>query len=208
MKKQTFLLLIAVMVSCFCWGQFTQHSISGYLEEVRPRLYEGIKLETIHSLPSSAWLIDLSNHLYVDTASGSFFIFTDTIPIKKNNKERIVIDSSSIVWYINDVVNLLGTTNIKYVTKDTVPALLLVCDTSGQMEVYRAVSIDTGANGEFLSTGHEYWDSVYEVNTSVIWIKGYQVRYLYSEYIDPIHFQYLDVDKNPLPKNIVVWMAK
>ena len=72
--------------------------------------------------------------------------------------------------------------------EDTVKCVMLVCDIG--LKEYRANTIDM--------TYKTYKDFDYSVK--------WQIGYVY--HTDGFHVEYLDENKKPLSKNIIVWMSK
>jgi hypothetical protein len=97
----------------------------------------------------------------------------------------------------------LAAHNLRITKLDTVPVIMLVCDTA-KVWVSRLIKTDLG-NGAFCTTGQS--KSSLEHNTDINWQFGYSVRSA-SEYSTLGKTEYLDKNKKPLPKNIVVWMSK
>lgn len=92
--------------------------------------------------------------------------------------------------------------------KDTIPTLLLVCDTSKK------------GNGKWVMIGED----ADRYNHTLYWVKGYSIRekhdntegiidpyimqgFKYQEYYEPIG-EYLDSEKKKLKPSIIVWMTK
>ena len=80
---------------------------------------------------------------------------------------------------------------------DTVKCIMLVCDTSVRYSKFASEVAFT------LPPKILRYDSIpMSVDNSVEWMLGY------FYHIDRWHVSYLDENKKPLPKNIIVWMSK
>ena len=102
---------------------------------------------------------------------------------------------------------------------DTVKCIMLVSDTSHSYYTY--FKIDSIPNGNTLYVkGHEVKEDNGFSNTLLYWTKGHEVRICEFICCDPSehvlaksywscgHSEYLDENKKPLSKNIIVWMSK
>lgn len=85
-------------------------------------------------------------------------------------------------------------------TFDTVPCIMLVCDTA-----------TTGKNWMICDTMpyHAFLYNTY--NTIIWWDKGYEVRekdYMFNGFVNYTHLCYLDSKRQRFSKDIIVWMSK
>ena len=108
-------------------------------------------------------------------------------------------------WFIISSSDMtLGGTTIAPPTYDTIPVIMLVCDTAPSM--YPGIGI--------IITDEGYSNKVY-------WIRGYEVRTVHCcvngntsnlAYYQPenyyLHHKYLNSNKEALKPSVVVWMAR
>jgi hypothetical protein len=110
--------------------------------------------------------------------------------------------------------------------QDTIKVLLFVCDTSEKYSIWPSFEIDTAATRIFSDTSKTSWKDYVLVgstkndttnrryNNSVWWQFGHEVYEPYTTQLTLSPFDkvpnsiYLDANKKPLPKSIVVWMSK
>jgi hypothetical protein len=84
---------------------------------------------------------------------------------------------------------------------DTVKCIMLVCDTSHRY-YYTYFQMDSiQPKNSFVIKGHY----IKQDNGFANQLLYYQIGYAYT--FDRVNYKYLDEDKNPLPKNIIVWMS-
>jgi len=120
--------------------------------------------------------------------------------------------SSGIIYITNNgMVPIIDTS--KYL--DTIPALLLASDTAQRLYVSELMYIDTTKimkDGKYLPFKIKYDTTRYEPFHDVIWIKGYvvvpifQSMYYFNELDN--YVQYLDSNKQPLRKSLIIWQTK
>jgi len=116
---------------------------------------------------------------------------------------------------------LYSDTTMQPVVFDTVRMIMLVCDTA--LIINSSFVVDSlwqlKDSSDFGMAGHN--EIFYlKPDSKVTWQIGYEVRskvwkcckhadqYLDSHYWDYIHVKYLDADKQPLNKNIFIWLTK
>lgn len=103
------------------------------------------------------------------------------------------------------------------IPKDTIPVIMLVCDTSF---VTFSSSLDVHESKDSIKTlyhidnrvPHVWWQFGYEVSESkwydqIIEDRGESILVTPAGYKEGL-ISYLDKDKKPLPKSIIVWMVK
>ena len=86
--------------------------------------------------------------------------------------------------------------------KKTIKCIMLLCDTSRKKigSYFKSDSIQPKNNGNTF-TGH--WITEYgEPNHSLTWQIGYEIH------DGSLYISYLDADKKPLSKNIIVWISQ
>lgn len=105
------------------------------------------------------------------------------------------------------------------ITKDTIPVLIVVCDTSKPV-AYFFMATDSIQHSPYSFTGHMvnvyskpnpmvYWENGYEVRNKECCINGYHGDYgIYEATPFYTHVKYLDADKKELSKNIIVWLSE
>lgn len=116
--------------------------------------------------------------------------------------------------------NLMRQDTIKPKT-DTVRCLMLVCDTSEKYSIWPSFEIDTAKTRIYADTSkslHKDYAAIGKWTNDttnrhylndVWWQFGYEVReYGYMTLWPPKEYTYLDQNKKPLSKSIVVWMTK
>jgi len=104
------------------------------------------------------------------------------------------------------ILALLCTMDAKGQTRDTIPCLMLVCDTANTLPIF-----------------WEDYGILYRLKPwEVVWIMGFEIREKHNTAegcIDPgltpgiwrdyyEHVAYLDSKKKPLAKSVVVWMSQ
>jgi len=99
--------------------------------------------------------------------------------------------------------------DLRIIDADTIPIMMLVCDT---LDYFRAFWIRDSIGAE-KNRLHPVWNSdrykIPEKKTGVWWQYGYKIASGATIWDnDGEIIGYLDKNKKPLPKNIVVWMSK
>lgn len=127
----------------------------------------------------------------------------DTLPLTADNP--LTASSTSYVQLGGKLIyNTTIDTTLFYSTagmwirekQDTIPVMMLVCDTASKAyPIWLSDTIHKLKEKTFYSNG-VWWDFGYEVRFTGV----YTPRYIY--------FEYLDKDKKPLEKNIVVFTTK
>jgi hypothetical protein len=120
-------------------------------------------------------------------------------------------------WKFNNWAYPADTITYIY-TYDTVPAILLVCDTSsGYWDIHTYFTFDSIVSDEHSKkkhwVGHMATDSIWTLRVdqrSVIWVKGYAIfTVIYSTgYCAPHPSGYLFQNKKKMPAEILVWDYK
>jgi hypothetical protein len=138
----------------------------------------------------------------------------------------IAVDTANI-WQLYPNPTWRTNQNVK---TDTIPVIMLVCDTSRQDSGYRTVTLyqDTGCDLIFhhvsdsiltnlllrssigKSKPVKSWDIIYQYDYKVFWMKGYKVisRGLitsdFGNFLEPVSF----IDENKKPVKYLVWDSK
>lgn len=118
--------------------------------------------------------------------------------------------SGGKVWHSLDSIVFDKQIHLKdLIPIDTIPAILLVCDTSAYAGFKTTVHyldpiLKAAQDGQYL-----YWLRGFEIVEKLAMPIGYAGDFNRGEpVIVNRHISYLIENKKPLPKNIIVWMAK
>lgn len=134
--------------------------------------------------------------------------------IGKGQNEYYLSDSSGITLATPSDIQI-GTSEIKQLGYDTIPVVMLVCDT-GLKKSSGAFSVSYYNNGDIETIykvedriGFIWWQFGYSVREKYCCINGNTSNLAYYKAVPYFeHLYYLDDKKQPLSKNIIVWMAK
>lgn len=114
-------------------------------------------------------------------------------------------DTISVLTYLSTafITGWGGTSDTTIRKIDTIPVILLVCDTAKKGDGKSKITFSIFYNAE--KPEENVGTSVNHV-PYVFWIKGYEAREIVNHFLEKIY--YLDENKKPLKKNIVVWLSK
>ena len=136
-------------------------------------------------------------------------------------KAQITLDSTDVANTSHKPPYFVynGTLKINSYRTDTVKCIILVCDTSHSYSTYfemdsiqpenhlfisgREIKDDRGFNNQLL-----YYQISYEVRNGEFICCDPSEQFLAKFYWSYNHVKYLDENKKPLSKNIIVWMSK
>ena len=157
--------------------------------------------------------------------------FLPIMAVGQTDLERIKVDKASWNKLIYDIHNM-GVNITNTPINDTVPVIILVCDTSRQDSGFRNVTLYQDTNCDLLlhhvsdsvfadlslksflgkSKPIKSWDVIYQYNYKVFWMRGYAAIIKWNEngLLNreelPNITVYLDSNKKPV--KYLVWISK
>jgi len=160
------------------------------------------------------------------------FIFLPILAVGQNDVERIAATKASWDELIQDIKSM-GVHITNPSIYDTIPVIMLVCDTSRQDSGFRTVTLYQDTNCDLIfhhisdsiltdlllrssigkSKPVKSWDIIYQYDYTVFWMKGYEVvisglgeNGLLTR--EELFNTFIYLNENKQPVKYLVWMSK